>query len=254
MKIMIAVSSEWLKLKRTAAFYLCFILAAFLPLILLVSTASDPAAVTNFKKGPWSYFIWQGWQGVQLIMFPLYLVLSCTLLAQIEYRNHTWKQVFTAPQPRRRIFIARFITAHILFLMFLLLHNIFVLIVALIANGIHPAFDLMNHGLPWRSLLYDNAKSYLSILGMSVPLFWIGLFAKNFIVPIGVGVGLWVSAMVLIFESQWSHVDKWPFAYPVLFFLPKFSEKVPAMMWWSVGYTILFFVLALLHFERRRIR
>lgn len=254
MKMIIAVRSEWLKLKRTTVFYLCFILAALLPLMLLISTSTDAQPMLHFKTGPWGYFIWQGWQGVQLIMLPLYLVLICTLLPQIEYRNHTWKQVFAAPQPAPRIFGARLVTMQLLLLLFLLLHNVFILLVAMIANLIHPELQLFHHTPDWSGLLYDNAKSYLSVLGMGTAVFWVGLRARSFIVPIGIGVCLWAIGMMLIFEYRWAHVDRWPFAYPVLFFLPKFADKVPAMMWCSILYALLFCGLACIDFSRRRIR
>ena len=53
------------------------------------------------------------------LSFPLFIILVCTLLPQIEYKNNTWKQVLTSPQTKWNIFLAKFINLQLFILLFI---------------------------------------------------------------------------------------------------------------------------------------
>lgn len=103
MSLIVALRSELLKTRRTASLYLTIAAAAFGPLITMFEMLiegvqkNDPTKIFNLL------FI-EEFQVTGLLALPLFLILVCTLLPQVEYINNTWKQVLTAPQRKASSF------------------------------------------------------------------------------------------------------------------------------------------------------
>ncbi|WP_315817522.1 hypothetical protein [Paraflavitalea speifideaquila] len=54
---------------------------------------------------------------------------------------------------------------------------------------------------------------YVSILAVTVIQYWISLRLKNYIAPVGIGLALLITGLVVI---QWEHIRYYPFAYTML--------------------------------------
>src|SRR5688500_8116733 len=105
MSLIISLRSEVLKTKRTAAFYFTLIGAAGIPLILLFMIASNGMPNDERSaKDPINFLFALSSEVSSICIFPLFVVLVCTLLPQIEYKNSTWKQVLTSPQTKGNVF------------------------------------------------------------------------------------------------------------------------------------------------------
>ena len=125
-------------------------------------------------------------------LFPLFIILICTLLPQIEYRNNTWKQIFASPQTKANVFLAKFINVHLLMLVFLVATHLFMFLTIVAINFIKPDLNLFKHPLNESIVLVNAANAYISMLAVCAIQFWIGLRFRNFIVPIGIGFALWL--------------------------------------------------------------
>ena len=115
MSLLISLQSELIKIKRTSTLKLCLIAASIIPLLIFFDSI-EVGPKTPINR-PWIDYFISGHDELNVVFFPLYIVLITTLLLQTEYRDRTWKQVLTSPQKLINIFLAKFITLHILILL-----------------------------------------------------------------------------------------------------------------------------------------
>jgi len=128
------------------------------------------------------------------------------------------------------------------------LFNLFLVGGAILANLIHKEFTFLSRSLEINSILKMNLKSFVSLLGIISIQYWLSLRIKNFIVPIAIGLGLLITAMIV---QQWEHIYKVPYAYSFLTFLtmkrtliggPLFQNHELNSMCWFVAVTVLAFL------------
>src|SRR5215213_2440672 len=115
--------AEWLKRKRSLASWLVLVGAFFTPAIILTSRIKNHAALPglylseDFWRRSWN----QSWESMGVFLLPIGIILATGLIAQIEYRNNTWKQLHTTPQALTTIFSAK------LLVILIMLAQVFVL-------------------------------------------------------------------------------------------------------------------------------
>lgn len=253
MNLLISLRSEVLKSKRTAAFYFTLIGAAVVPFILLLTIIADglPDEQKTSKDPINAMFnLSSGMTG--LAIFPLFIVLICTLLPQIEFRNSTWKQVLTSPQKKEDVFVAKFLSIHLLMVLFLVATHLFVWIVVIAAHFILPEFNILGHSFNGWKVLEDNAHAYLCGLGICAIQFWIGLRSGNFIVPVAIGILLWLTGTVLVLEYHSPASPYFPYCFPAVRFSSQFSPRLKEVEWTSFAYSFLFLIIGFADFRRRR--
>ena len=91
MSFTISLQSEVLKTKRSASFWLSILAALVMPVIFFLAFYFEPGGgVKELKQDPWgTYFGW-GWGVLNVFIFPMFVILICTLIPQIVYKNNTW--------------------------------------------------------------------------------------------------------------------------------------------------------------------
>ena len=109
----------------------------------------------------------------------MYIVLICALIPQIEYKSNAWKQVFATPQSTGQIFFSKFLTVHLLIFFCYTLFNVLMILTGITVNLIHPEYTFLEQSIDWNRLMQLNAKTYISILGISAIQFWLSLRFKN---------------------------------------------------------------------------
>lgn len=249
MNLLISFRSEILKTKRTAIFYLTFIAAGFIPFIFLLNVSLDGVTEENGKEGFNSLFK-LGSEMLGFAIFPLFVVLVCTMLPQIEYRNNAWKQVYASPQPVLNVFIARFLHVHLMILMFIVLFNLFMFMVAIAIHFMIPSVNFLGVPVKWIEWLSKNAIMYVAGLSISAIQFWFGLRFRNFIIPIAVGFALWLTGTVMVMEFGSRYAYFFPYSYLPYSLFPKYKHLMPTVMWNSLGYMALFLAIGFIDFRR----
>jgi hypothetical protein len=249
MNLLLSFRSEILKTKRTATLYFTIILAALVPLIFLLDVCIDGVSQDN-RVDPLNAIIREGFGFLYILIFPMYIILVCTLLPQIEYRNNTWKQVFASPQPMINIFIARFLNVHLLIIVFLLLYNVLMAVVMVATHFIDPALNLLNQPMNWSAWTTWNLNAYLAVLAISALQFWMGLRFRNFIVPLAAGFALWLTGTIMVMQLQMPNAHYFPYTYLPFSAFSKYKDLVPAIQWGSVAYMVAFLGLGFVDFRR----
>jgi lantibiotic transport system permease protein len=216
MSFTISLQSEVLKTKRSASFWLSIAAAAMMPvLFFLVHYFKPEGGIKQLANDPWgTQFMW-GWQSINFFIFPLFVILICTLIPQIEFKNNTWKQVFASPQSLGNIYFSKFLTIHLMTFFFYLCFVFLMIVSAVMTNLLNSDFNFLEKSINWQQLARLSFKSYLSILGISAIQYCLALRFKNFIAPMGIGLALLVLAIIARHVS-WEHVYKIPYAHPLL--------------------------------------
>lgn len=252
MKLLTALRSEILKTKRTTSIYFTLVIAAIIPAILLINLLTGGSDLGTTGKDQLNGLFQLGAERTCLIFFPMFVIMICTLLPQIEYRNNTWKQVFTSPQTKGAVFLAKFLNINGLILLFLITNLVFMFLVIVVAHFSNPALNLLHQPFDAVILLVRTANMYIMMLALCTLQFWLGLRYRNFIIPVGVGLVLWITGMIFIFEES-NLVDVFPYSFQVFPVVSKLQPKVTQVAWTSVGYAMLFLLLAFLDFRKRRL-
>jgi hypothetical protein len=248
MSLLLSLRSETLKLKRTLSIYLCIIGAGFGPLMSFNEQFSDPG---QRKNQAWTEHFLSGREPVSVALLPLYTILVCTLLVQIEYRDKTWKQVFTSPQRMLDIFIAKFISLQGMIVLFLASYTAFLGITGFATEMIDP--ELYNGYFDLYKILSMNTQVWILVLGLSAIQFWLSLRFKNFIVPVAIGVGGWFMAAMMLFEFKATIAKYYPYAFTILSVMPGYKQHIVAHQWYSIATAVVFLSVGFMEFRRRKV-
>lgn len=251
MSILLSLRSELVKTKRTSAWYLCLLCTVFTPLYAYL-LFTEPDKINGMKADPWNSFL-VGEPGLvfNLVILPFFLFLICTLQAQLEFRNNTWKQVFVSPQPLLNVFLSKFLNIQLLLIAVFILTNILLVLLLICIHYFQFRVNL-SKSLDWEVYLINNGRIYISVMAISAIQFWLGLRFKNFIVPIGIGLCCWIAAINLVEGHPWVHDNKFPYIYPMRNYFPKNASDKATVLWGSLAYTGLFLTLGFIDFRRKR--
>ena len=249
MNLMISLRSEVLKTKRTAIFYLTFAAAVLIPFILSMNIAFDGIEPENAKYGFDSLFK-LATEILSAVPFPMFVVLLCTMLPQVEFRNNTWKQVFASPQPVGNVFIARFVNVQLMILTFIVMYNLCIFLIAAVVHFTMPSLNFLNIPINWTLWLSKNATLYVAGLSISAIQFWLGLRFRNFFVPVGIGFVLWFIGTLLVMEFGSKYAYYFPYTALPYSMFEKYKHLQPTINMVSVGYMGLFLVIGFADFRR----
>lgn len=206
-----SLQSEWLKTKRSAASWLCIIGGFFLPLIYMILFLKDQSSINHAPPGVdvWAAHFKNLWQNMGVFLLPMGLILTSSLITQVEYRNNSWKQLHTTPQTYTTIFAAKFSVVILMTIKLFIFFNIGILI-----TGYVPCW-LFDHGnprdsFPFLHFLEINARFFIACLPVMALQFLISINFKNFLVPIGIG---FLGLVGTLIGLPWQHIIISPFAY-----------------------------------------
>lgn len=250
MSVITSFKSEILKTKRTASFYLTIVAAAVIPLIFLLDILFDGISEEN-RKDAFNAMFKTGFSMVAFAILPMFIVLICTLLPQIEYRNNAWKQVFASPQSKLEVFVSKFMNVHYLILLFLVAYHVFMFASALLINFIDPSLHLLQLPLDVYLLWANVVNAYVTILALTSIQFCIGLMFKNFIIPIAIGFACWFLGALLVLEMHSSYGSYFPYSFPVFSVFKEYKGQLATVQWTSALYCGIFLLLGFLLFKRK---
>jgi len=214
MSLVIAIKAEMIKARRSAAFWLCLVGSAFIPVIFfLIYTIKPDRNYARMAVDPWRTHFMEGWQSFSVFLLPMFVILTCSLIPQIEYKNNTWKQVFASPLSTGNIFFSKYISIIAMVVILFVSFNFFMLMAGVLSDVLHPKYTFLESAVGWARLFKFIVKSFVSLLAIIAIQYWLSLRFRNFIVPIGIGMVFLVSALIIV---SWEHIDKVPYAFPFI--------------------------------------
>lgn len=239
-------SSEWLKKKHSAAAWLAFSGGLFVPLILLFARFNNKQELyaANTSGQLWKTLYTTGWQYMGILLLPLGIILVTSLFTQVEFKNNTWKQLHTTPQSFTSLFFAKLAVILVMLLQCLLLFNGGMFLCGVIPSCIYTQLPYPQEVFP----LAMYAKGSLLFLVACLPVvalqFLLGLRCRSFLVPVGVGLALYIAGIIGV-KWQYGHVI--PYGYSALLFARKpGTATITFITCWAAAYAIVFIAAAYL--------
>jgi len=234
--------AEMLKTKGTAAVWLTLLAAVFIPFVnFMILTQRPDVMAPKFQTDAWLVFMRANWKNVAAIILPMYAILISNLIIQIEYRNNTWKLVYTQPRSFAGIFFSKFLLIQLFIAALLILFNLSMAGSALLAAAVNSRYHFRSGEFPFGAYLTEALRIYLGLLTLTVVQFWLSLRFRNFVVPLGMGIGLWLAGIVLM---DWDKSIYYPYMYPVWLFFTDFT-KYPQRLTQLTVCSAVTFVIAL---------
>ena len=185
--------SEWLKKKRSLASWLVIAGAFFTPLIILTARIKNQAALPkiyaadDFWQRSWN----QAWESMEVFLLPIGIVLATGLMAQIEYKNNTWKQLHTTPQGLTTIYFAKLLVILIMLAQVFILFNAGVYLSAAIPAVLFSHVPYPPAAIPFAAFGAANVNFFVDCLPIVALQFLLSLQFRNFLVPVGAGFAVW---------------------------------------------------------------
>jgi hypothetical protein len=236
--------SEWLKRKRSLASWLVVCGAFFTPAFITVaklvrhSRLATASAAPHFWESHWK----SSWESMAIFLLPLGVVLATSLITQLEYKNNTWKLLHTTPQRYSVIFLAKLAVILVMMVQFLVLFN-----VGIYLSGVLPGllFSVAypREPIPYAYFMAENGRYLVACLPIVALQYLISLQFKNFLVPVGSGIVLWILSVAVL---SWQYGYLIPYTYCSFNYLKdqaRFSQSVPLQPW-ALGYFVLFSLAA----------
>ena len=249
MSLLKSLRSEVLKTKRTSPLYFTMAAAAFAPFMSMLDILLDGVG-NEHKNDIFNEMIIKKFQITGIMILPIFLILICTLLPQIEYKNNTWKQVLTSPQTKSNVFAAKFINIQLFIGVFFITNLLFMFLGVVILHFMEPSLDVLNQPLNGYHVLLARSSTYVALLALCCIQFWLGLKFKNFIIPIAIGIACWFAGTILVMQGV-GFAAYFPYSFHAYGRFPKYNPLDNSIGWTSVGFACLFLLLGFLDFRRR---
>jgi hypothetical protein len=164
------------------------------------------------SEGFWDQHWKSSWESVAIFFLPLGAILSTSLIAQIEYKNNTWKQLHTMPLNLTTIFVAKLAVILLLMLEFFILFNIGIYLSAMVPYLLISGTPYPEQALPWHRFLSENGLYFIDCLPIVALQYLISLRFANFLVPVGLGFVFWVGSLA---ARSWKFGWIIPYTYPM---------------------------------------
>jgi hypothetical protein len=248
------IAAELIKIKNTAALWLVFSAAVFIPVLQIAAYLHKPEQVRLGQgENPWISFSENSFAMSEVFILPMFVAMIVGLLMNIEHKYHTWKHIFVMPVPKQQLFLAKLSMLAGMVLAFFCLFALLVL-----ADGWFLTTYLKNanpghFGPDWGILSTLFIQSFIAVLPVLAIHFWLSFRVKNLIVNMGIGMTGVILGLILASPGTWGPVIYFPYAYPSIlayslnpnYHYPEFPAQAYSLIWFSV-------VTLLCYFDFRR--
>lgn len=247
MSYALSFRSEWQKKKRSLSSWLVIVGAFFTPAIIFIYKLTKAKYLPQQNVAPkfWENLWTSCWESMAIFLLPIGVILASSLITQLEYKNNTWKQVHTTPQNFTTIFFAKLGVIVVMMLQCLVLFGVAVylcgVLPGLLTGAPYPA-----EPVPYKFFLTQTAQYFIDSLPIIALQYLISLQFKNFLVPVGTGIALWILSIAVL---NWQYGYLVPYTYVGFNYLRtigKINTGINYHAWalsYFAGLTILSYIL-----------
>lgn len=243
MSLVRALHAELLKLKRTLAFRVIFVLPFFVAILqffVIYRTRKFAPGFDLWQTHPTNSFqIWA------IFMMPLLITLETALLSGIEHSDKQWKHLFTLPVPRRSIYLSKFIVALGLILVSTMVLALLTVIVGVLAVSLKPELASITGPVPYLTIAKQATQVWLAGWFITAIHTWISIRWSGFAIALGAGIG---GTFFALFAASASLGKYYPWLLPMNLFL---EGRFTTALVLGIGGGILAALLGCFEFVRR---
>lgn len=213
MQMIRVLHAELLKLKRTLAFRVIFVLPFLVAILQLFIVLKMKEFSKSFNL--WHTLATSSLQIWAVFMMPLLITLETALLNGIEHSDKQWKHIFALPVPRSYVYFAKIIVAQVLILISTFVLAILCVIVGVISTYLRP--ELANPGpIPFGWIAQHAAVVWLASWFIIAIHTWISVRWSGFPIPLGAGIA---GVFFALFAASASVGKYYPWLLPMNIFL-----------------------------------
>lgn len=243
MSLLRALHAELLKLKRTLAFRVIFVLPFFVALLQFF-------VIYRTKKFAPGFDLWQthptnSFQIWAIFMMPLLITLETALLNGIEHADKQWKHLFALPVPRRSIYLSKFIVALGLILVSTMVLALLTVIVGVLAVSLKPELAAITGPVPYLTIAKQATLVWLAGWFITAIHTWISIRWSGFAIALGAGIG---GTFFALFAASASLGKYYPWLLPMNLFL---EGRFTTALILGIGGGVLAALLGCIEFVRR---
>jgi len=238
----IALQVEFIKLRRTLAFWMMFIAPLGIVALTVLFDLRLGADVSGANTDAWSTLLRDTIGFWVVLMLPLYIALESALLAQLEHSQKMWKHLLALPTWRGAFYLAK-LSMNILLVGFatLILFGGIVL-----AGWLLQIFNLrpdFHWGVPnpsWSVAATTALFVFLLSWGMTALQTYVSMRWASFTVALGIGILGSISAFVFVRSVALAQFVPWLLPFNALEPYIKQSATLGVPLLVSLLCTILF--------------
>jgi len=240
--------SEWLKKQNSLAAWLVIAGGFFTPTIIIIARLINyrQLAALYEKDIFWNQLWHSSWESMAVFLLPMGVILATSLITQIEYKNNTWKQLHSLPLGFTTIFFSKLAVIIVMVLQFFILFNMGIYLSALIPYLLVSGVHYPKIPIPFMAILKEDVYFFIDCLPIISLQYLISLQFKNFLIPIGIGFGLWVASLSAL---SWKFGYFIPYTYCILNFLKSQGNNKAAtpgmnIHYLAIGYFAVFTIVS----------
>ena len=213
--------------------------AFFIPAVIIIAKIirNERLYADSISPAFWQHHWNDALESMALFLLPLGIALAASLITQIEFRYNAWKQLHATPQTLTTIFFAKLAVILVMLLQFFLLFNIGVYLSGVIPGLLFGAVP--QEPVPYLFFLKESLKYFIDCLPIVALQYMVSLQAKNFLVPVGTGIALWILSIAVL---SWKYGHLFPYTYCGYNYLRgigKYTRDTPLHLL-ALGYFMIF--------------
>lgn len=248
----INTKAEILKCRKTAAYWLTLLAGMFVPLVSgIMLVGKQDHFIKRLGDDTWRNYMTMNWQPAAAFFLPMYVILVTSLVVQVEYRNNAWKQVYASPRSYADVFFSKFLVVHMLVLGSLFFFNLSMVLTASVANLVNGGYKFFRTALPLKEMFMVTGKMYVAVLAMTAIQYWISMRLKNYVAPVGIGLALLVTALMIM---SWERIAIFPYAYTALTYFAELNKGNMSHQYYSFVWFVVVVLLGFLDTVKRKER
>lgn len=247
-----STKNEFIKLKRTFAFWLTIISALFIPVIyFLFYFFKHEKLVPAEGINPWDEFLIQQIKAAIPLLVPMFIVLVTSLIVQIEHKSSSIKHLFALPITKSSVYFGKLTVVVFTILIAYTLFFFFMLVSGCFVGAIHNDLQLLAFTPNIKESVKLLFTSYIAILGVVGLQFWLSFRVKNFIIPLGIGLVLVVTGLI-VYKAE--EAVYFPYAYNILGLSFKEEVLFTKVSLYSIAYFLIFSIIGYLDVRRLNVK
>ena len=181
-----ALHAELLKLRRTLAFRVIFVLPVLVSLLQFF-------IVLRTKKFPVGFRLWEtmatnSLQIWAVFMMPLLIALVTALLNGIEHSDKQWKHLFALPVPRHSIYFSKLVVSQGLIFLSTLVLALLIVVVGIASTHLKPELAAAG-SVPFAWIAKQTSYVWLASWLIIAIHTWISMRWSGFPIALGAGIG-----------------------------------------------------------------
>lgn len=199
-------------------------------------------------KGPSWTGVYMGQMGLfATFLFPGIIAVIMSAMMRVEHKGNGWKYLFSLPLRKGQVYLTKFLLGAGLIFVHLMILSLGNILVGLIHGVPEP--------VPFDQFLLNPILAFVLAIPIMALQFLLSLIFTQPLIPIGIGVGLGMPAILMANSARYWKF--YPWTYPVVTFFGDIFRGAFSQKFWMFSVSgilfIIFFVGGLIYFKRRDI-